>query len=61
MVSRFDKDRLEMTKPARSAPARLFRPANDNPTPARQRRVPVQSLPISGRIIEDGLVVPLQD
>jgi hypothetical protein len=61
MVSRFDRTRRPMTKPARSATARLFRPANDNPAPARQPRVPVQSLPIWGRIIEDGLVVPLQD
>ena len=34
------------------------RPANDNPTPARQRRVTVESLPIVGRIVEGGLVLP---
>jgi hypothetical protein len=43
-----------MASPEKSPP----RPANDNPTPARQRRVTVESLPIVGRIVEGGLVLP---
>ncbi|MBX3480065.1 MAG: hypothetical protein KF842_06670 [Caulobacter sp.] len=42
------------------APVFLPRPANDNPTPARQRRRTVQTLPIVGRIIDGGVVVPLK-
>jgi hypothetical protein len=43
-----------MSSPEKSLP----RPAINNPAPARQKRVSIESLPIVGPIVEAGLEPP---